>query len=133
MIDGEAVDVAIILLADDHAPLRMLARTLLSRVEGWRVTEASDGHEALQLARTQRFDLLILDQRMPGYTGLQIVRTLRTEQHDEHDEPMLLFSAFVDPEVEVEAERLGLITLPKSEITGLPSAAARALGRCPGA
>jgi DNA-binding NarL/FixJ family response regulator len=66
-----------ILLADDHALVRRGVRLILDREPDLEViAEASDGHEAVSLARSRPVDLAILDIAMPRMTGLQAAREL---------------------------------------------------------
>jgi CheY-like chemotaxis protein len=118
------VEAASILVADDQATLRQLVGTLLMRTAGWRVREAVDGEHAVRLAGEHTFDLVILDQRMPGLTGIEVARALRDEGFDG---PIILFSAELAAPVLQESERLRVATLAKLDIAGLPSLAARML------
>jgi CheY-like chemotaxis protein len=79
-----------VLLADDDDDLRILARTALVR-DGFEVVEASDGAEALRLARDVRPDLVVLDLLMPELDGLEVLRLLRAEDGT-RDTPVLLFT-----------------------------------------
>src|SRR5207247_10721755 len=66
-----------ILLADDHQSVRQGLRTLLER-EGYEiVAEASNGPEAIQLARDTRPDIVVLDLAMPLMNGLDAAREIR--------------------------------------------------------
>lgn len=67
-----------ILLADDDASLRELARLTMNDPE-YSFLEASDGKEALDLARMQQPDLLILDWMMPTLSGIEVARKLRQD------------------------------------------------------
>ena len=67
-----------ILLADDEKPLRILVHTTLDSPE-FKILEASDGVEALEVARRERPDLLVLDGMMPSLTGLEVARQLRLD------------------------------------------------------
>lgn len=67
-----------LLVVDDEQQLRVLFARSLTRA-GYDVHVAKDGHEALELARQQRFDLVISDVHMPGLTGWQLLRALREE------------------------------------------------------
>ena len=67
-----------ILLADDEANLRTLIRMTLEDPH-YRILEATDGTAALQLARQERPDLVILDWMMPGPSGIAVARILRQE------------------------------------------------------
>jgi len=63
---------ASILVADDHPAARRIIVKLLSGRPGWRVyAEASDGEEAVRLARASCPDVAILDVSMPRKSGLQ--------------------------------------------------------------
>jgi DNA-binding NarL/FixJ family response regulator len=67
-----------ILVVDDHSLIRKGVWYILSQTKDLRVTgEASSAEEALDLVRTRRFDLIILDAVMPGRSGLDIIRDLR--------------------------------------------------------
>ncbi|MEU0990262.1 response regulator transcription factor [Streptomyces sp. NPDC005953] len=66
-----------ILLADDHALVRRGVRLILDNEPDLTVVaEASDGAEAIEMAREERPDLAILDIAMPRLTGLQTAREL---------------------------------------------------------
>ncbi|MEV8615898.1 response regulator, partial [Amycolatopsis sp. NPDC051373] len=67
-----------VLLADDDRAIReSLLRAL--ELEGYGVTEVTDGVAALAAARRDRFDVLILDVMMPGVDGLGVCRVLRAD------------------------------------------------------
>lgn len=66
-----------ILLGDDHQVVRQGLRTLLER-EGFEiVAEAGNGAEAIQLAKTTRPDVVVLDLAMPIMNGLDAAREIR--------------------------------------------------------
>jgi two-component system cell cycle response regulator DivK len=67
-----------ILIADDRASSRELVRTVLERA-GYEVMEASDGAEAVALARATGPDLVLLDLHMPVLDGFAAVGQLRAE------------------------------------------------------
>ena len=67
----------ILLVDDDPDIVRLLTMTL--RPEGFRLLSASDGNAALEIARAERPDLLLLDWNMPGRNGLEVCRALRAE------------------------------------------------------
>jgi CheY-like chemotaxis protein len=66
-----------ILIVDDEAAIRLTLDLLLRR-RGYRVTVASSGAEALMLIEQQPFDLLLLDYRMPGLSGVDVALRART-------------------------------------------------------
>jgi CheY-like chemotaxis protein len=65
-----------ILLADDDPELHETLGDVLM-AEGYDVLHAHDGRRALELALSARPDLVLLDQRMPGLTGSDVLRALR--------------------------------------------------------
>ncbi|HEY4047701.1 MAG TPA: response regulator transcription factor [Acidobacteriaceae bacterium] len=66
-----------VLLVDDEAAIRRALRTALNEL-GFETVEASRGEEALHLIRTNSFDAVLLDVRMPGMGGLKTLIRLRT-------------------------------------------------------
>ena len=69
-----------ILVVDDDRASRHLTESLLKR-EGWKVTGAKDGVDALKLLRARRFTLMLLDVWMPRMNGLELLEQLRTLEH----------------------------------------------------
>jgi CheY-like chemotaxis protein/phosphoribosyl 1,2-cyclic phosphodiesterase len=67
-----------VLIADDEPEIVLLLELAL-QPEGFRILIAHDGDTALQLARTERPSLLLLDWHMPGRSGLDVCRALRAE------------------------------------------------------
>lgn len=67
-----------ILIADDEEHLRLLVRRTLED-EDCRIVEAEDGRQALELARSQSPDLVILDWMMPGLSGIETLSALRED------------------------------------------------------
>jgi len=65
-----------ILIADDEESLRTLIVTTLE-APGLRILQAADGNEAVELARQEHPDLVLLDWRMPGKTGIEVAEVLR--------------------------------------------------------
>ena len=75
----EAAPSHTILVADDFDDTRLIMRLWLER-RGYRVVEASDGVEALEVARTETPDLIIMDIEMPALDGLAATRRLREDE-----------------------------------------------------
>lgn len=67
---------AIILAVDDSATMRQMVNFTLSSV-GHEVIEATNFDDALKLASSKKFDLVISDINMPGKNGIELVRALR--------------------------------------------------------
>ncbi len=65
----------VLIVDDDRRLLDMLRRTLA--YEGYHVVTATNGHQALEQARIQRPDVIVLDWLMPGLDGIQVARRIR--------------------------------------------------------
>ena len=70
-----------ILIVDDEANIRLTLETLLRRA-GYDVTPAGNGEEAVALLEQQAFDLMLVDLKMPGMDGMQVVAAARQRQPD---------------------------------------------------
>ncbi|MCW5663009.1 MAG: response regulator transcription factor [Piscinibacter sp.] len=69
-----------LLIADDHAIVREgMKRILDATAEGWSITEASTGFQALEVLRRAPVDIAIVDLSMPGMNGLELIRRIRAE------------------------------------------------------
>ena len=66
-----------ILIVDDEPSIREVVRLYLQR-EGFEVETAADGATALEIARTRRLDLVVLDLMLPGLDGFEVHRRLRS-------------------------------------------------------
>ena len=73
--DGSPVRV---LVVDDEATLAELVSMAL-RMEGWEVRSAGDGTEAVRIARDFRPDAVVLDVMLPDFSGLEVLRRMRSE------------------------------------------------------
>jgi two-component system phosphate regulon response regulator PhoB len=80
-----------ILLADDEESLRILVYATLDYPD-YEIVEASDGDEAIELARRHHPDLMVLDWMMPGKTGVEVTAELRRESAT-RDTPIILLTA----------------------------------------
>ena len=114
-----------ILVVDDHAANRELIREALD-ASAYEISEAQTATEALEHLRRQETDLVITDVRMPGISGVELLRRLQT---DYPDIVVVLMSAFATVAGAVEAMQLGAhhyLTQPL-DIDELRSVIARAL------
>lgn len=68
-----------ILLAEDEEVLRMLITDTLED-EGYIIKEASDGLGALACLKADNYDLIIMDYMMPGMTGLELIKTIHSDE-----------------------------------------------------
>ena len=72
--DSELIDIDL-LLVDDETDFRESACRYLKRI-GFRVDEAEDGEEAVNITVNKRFDVVILDIHMPGISGIEVLKSL---------------------------------------------------------
>jgi DNA-binding NtrC family response regulator len=92
-----------VLFADDEASLQEFMRTELPRL-GHEVTVAADGKAALKAVEKNRFDVAILDLRMPGLDGIQVLEQLKQISPDTE---AVMMTGHGSMESAVEALRLG--------------------------
>lgn len=91
------------LIVEDNISLRSVL-TLLLQGDGWTVLEARDGREGLALARDGHPDIIVTDLRLPGLTGISLVRALRNG--DQEVAPVVGITS--DPQGAQAARRTGL-------------------------
>ena len=70
-----------ILLVDDEKNIREIYREILTR-SGYEVSVAKTAEEAMEQLKSQSFDLLITDIRLPGKDGLSLLKEVREIRHD---------------------------------------------------
>lgn len=70
------------ILAVDDEPSIVELLSMAMRYEGWEVTTAATGTEAVQAARETRPDAIVLDMMLPDFDGMEVMRRIRTEQPD---------------------------------------------------
>ncbi len=68
-----------LLLVDDEIPFAANLLKLLSR-RGYQVSAVYDGDSALQIVQEQEFDVVVLDQNMPGRDGITILKELKKKK-----------------------------------------------------
>lgn len=87
-----------ILLIDDHKILLEGTQRLLSGLEGYEVTAtASSGKQAIELLKSQDFDIMVTDYQLPDYSGLDIIKVAHAVNADMkiivlsmHDDPFVV-------------------------------------------
>ncbi|HEX7085548.1 MAG TPA: response regulator [Vicinamibacterales bacterium] len=92
-----------ILIVEDDRVLRRACEVGL-RKRGYEVVSPADGQEGLELATSERFDLVLLDMLMPRLSGLEVLRELRRR---DYDVPVLVLSNSSRPGDRLDAEALG--------------------------
>lgn len=94
-----------ILVADDEVDILEIL-TFNLQGEGYHVIEASNGNEAIELARIHKPDLIILDVMMPGKTGFEVCKILRADK--EFENTIIIFlTALNDDSTEIKGLETG--------------------------
>ena len=110
------------LIVDDDDDMRFLLRTIIEAAnEGLSVAgEAANGEVGLSSWRDTHPDVILLDQRMPGMTGLEVAEAILAE---DPEQSIILFSAHLDDQVVRRAGELGVrAVLSKDAYQDVPSA-----------
>jgi len=92
----------VILVVEDDTQNRKLFRALLS-VKGYHTLEAANGREGVEMARTKKPDLILMDIQMPLMDGLKAVKILK-EDPEISGIPVVALTAYA-----VKGERRGLL------------------------
>jgi two-component system OmpR family response regulator len=95
-----------ILIIDDDAMIRRIARAALGRAGGMDVHDAGSGEEGLRLAVAEPPDCILLDVMMPGMGGEATLAALR-ERPETSGIPVIFLTANADPEDTARLEALG--------------------------
>ena len=94
-----------ILIADDHPIVREGFKQVLSETTDMLVAdEAGNGQEVLNLIRNNKYDVILLDISMPGRSGLEILKELRSEYPKL---PVLIVSIYPEEQYAIRAFRAG--------------------------
>ncbi|MBN1303196.1 MAG: response regulator transcription factor [Anaerolineales bacterium] len=116
-----------ILVVDDE-PVARQSMTDILKLEGFNVISAANGQTAVEYIRTHHVDLMIVDLRMPGMSGLEVVQVANQVSPDTE---VVLLTAFGSTETAVEALRLRIHDYllkpvsPKQVITSVNKGLAR--------
>jgi len=92
-----------VLIVDDEKNMRWVLGQALSG-DGYEVLEAADGIEALSIISDQEPDVMVLDHRMPGKDGMEVLRTVRSKGLQF---PIIMLTAHGNVATAVEAMRAG--------------------------
>lgn len=104
-----------VLIVDDDVESALLLETLLE-MEGHQPTTAHSVQEALEKWTVARPELIVSDNRMPGKTGIELIRYLRTRE----TLPIVMLTSSLTPALANELAELGCVGLNKTEINKLP-------------
>jgi DNA-binding response OmpR family regulator len=91
-----------VLVVDDERVVRDLLQTSLS-AEGYEVVVASNGEEAIRLAKTENPQVILLDIEMPGIDGIETCKRLEANEKTRLI-PIIMMTAFGDRDIEAYLE-----------------------------
>lgn len=105
-----------VLVVDDTDHVRAMVADMLT-LDGFDVVgRAADGATAIRLAVQTAPDVVVMDLRMPGLSGLEASRMLREVRPGQH---IVLYTAYVDDEIREQARAAG-VALVLGKVEGLP-------------
>jgi len=93
-----------VLVIDDQAGIRALMTEVFTAL-GIEVLEAKNGSEGLETMDRRQPDMILLDMKMPGLSGIETLRLIRAKNYAV---PIILVTAYQENDIIVEAERLGV-------------------------
>jgi len=85
----------VLVAEDSHDTRAMLKRAF--EIKGYRVFEAEDGQEALDMARRHRPSLIVIDLNMPVLDGLEAVKSFRERENPGEQVPIVAITAYDVP------------------------------------
>lgn len=94
-----------ILIVDDQFGIRVLLQEVLQR-EGYEVFQANNGPTALEVVEQENPDLILLDMKIPGMDGLEILRVIRKR---EIDTKVIMMTAYGELNLIREAMEMGAL------------------------
>jgi excisionase family DNA binding protein len=94
--------IRLLIVDDDLALLRNLAKAVKKAREGWEVEASSDGYQALLMIPTFKPNALVLDILMPGLDGLSVLKSLKS-----HEQSIHVIAASAKSELEKKALAAG--------------------------
>ncbi|MFC3886394.1 response regulator [Bacillus songklensis] len=95
-----------ILIVDDQFGIRILLTEVLQK-EGYQTFQAANGFQAIDIAKQNAPDLVLLDMKIPGMDGIEILKRLK-----EHDQSIkvIIMTAYGELDMIQEAKDLGALT-----------------------
>jgi CheY-like chemotaxis protein len=95
-----------ILIVEDHKDSRDVLVALL-RFSGYQITEAGNGLQALEKARSEKPDLIVMDLQLPGMMGIEAAKILKEDESTAHI-PIIAYTALLNETLKEEALKVGM-------------------------
>jgi|HigsolmetaAR202D_1030399.scaffolds.fasta_scaffold00005_102 Response regulator containing CheY-like receiver, AAA-type ATPase, and DNA-binding domains len=101
----EKKPIRILIVEDDYHISRILQLAMTQSGVPCQQDSALSAEEALEMWQKQSYDLLLTDHNLRGMTGLQLIRTLRSQGEQV---PIIMMTAYDTPQLEREVRSLGI-------------------------
>jgi CheY-like chemotaxis protein len=95
-----------ILIVEDHKDSRDVLVALL-QFSGYQITEAGNGLQALEKARSEKPDLIVMDLQLPGMMGIEAAKILKEDEGTAHI-PVIAYTALINETLKEEALKVGM-------------------------
>ncbi|MBE6184712.1 response regulator [Heyndrickxia ginsengihumi] len=95
-----------ILIVDDQFGIRILLTEVLQK-EGYETFQAANGVQALELVKKYTFDLVLLDMKIPGMDGIEILKRMKKIHSDIR---VIIMTAYGELDMIEETKKLGALT-----------------------
>ena len=95
-----------ILIVEDHKDSRDVLVVLL-QFSGYQITEAGNGLQALEKARSEKPDLIVMDLQLPGMMGIEAAKILKEDESTAHI-PIIAYTALLNEALKEEALKVGM-------------------------
>lgn len=95
-----------ILIVDDQYGIRILLNEVFHK-EGYKTFQAANGFQALEIAQDHSPDLVLLDMKIPGMDGIEILKRLKANDPDIR---VIIMTAYGELDMIQEAKKLGALT-----------------------
>lgn len=106
-----------ILIVDDSTPVRRALRTCLELTPDWEVCgEAESGQAGIEMVRSSKPDVVLLDYAMPGMNGLEAARQIAA---DAPGSVMLLFTMYASEQLSELAQSVGVREVISKAVGGM--------------
>ncbi|KHD86714.1 chemotaxis protein CheY [Heyndrickxia ginsengihumi] len=95
-----------LLIVDDQFGIRILLTEVLQK-EGYETFQAANGVQALELVKKYTFDLVLLDMKIPGMDGIEILKRMKKIHSDIR---VIIMTAYGELDMIEETKKLGALT-----------------------
>lgn len=96
-----------VLVVDDFATMRRIVKNVLKQIGFTEIVEADDGSTALEVLQQTKIDLIVSDWNMPKVTGLDLLKTVRSDESLKAT-PFLMVTAEAQKDNVVQAVQAGV-------------------------